>query len=695
MYKFRDINENITLVSLPSEAMQINGTYLETEIEGYRTLYVKGREALSPQLDTYEIGTRDGEIRKSKKYPARTIIVGYQLIAEDSESFREAYNKLGSILNVNDAELIFNDEEDKYFIGTPTLIDDVDAGMNAITGEIEITCLDPLKYSVVEYEAVPLIDDPRSILIDYNGTYKSFPVLEADFYKEEDIDSDGDKNALTGNGDCGYVAFFNENEKIIQLGNPDEEDGVNTYEKSQTLFNQTFESTSSWNSQAEKLWKLNSGKTVSHDIVQEGAVGMNIASYAVSANPKTTSATVLRSKRTPNGTPKFYYTVTLRASGRTANAVTVTATISASLGTDKNYFGRNLGLKGALYCGGAWRNITIKNKSSYWKGRSAHTVSMSFAVTGLSEGTSALTGIKFKVSRTDSLLENIAGILPETICSNLPISTYAADVPETYYLGASNYGESTGKYHGPSITKILPADAAGDVGATDFTFTYKQKMCIGSGKNDTVQIGGFQALAVSGSGDNRKIAAGIRIIKNKAGKSASLIFYVNDKQAENVDIDLSYANKYFGAGNNAAKTTSIIKSGENVTFTIGDIKKTFNDSSISDMKVTQVTILFEQYSTVNALSYNGIYWIKFIKNNCNTWKNIPNKFSANDILEADCKEGEIYLNDIRTPQLGALGNDWEEFYLTPGLNQIGIGYSNWVTDEYAPEFKVRYREAFL
>ena len=34
MYKFRDINENITLVSLPSEAMQINGTYLETEMKG-------------------------------------------------------------------------------------------------------------------------------------------------------------------------------------------------------------------------------------------------------------------------------------------------------------------------------------------------------------------------------------------------------------------------------------------------------------------------------------------------------------------------------------------------------------------------------------------------------------------------------------------------------------------------------------
>ena len=43
MYEFRDINENITLIPIPTEAMQINGVYLESEIEGYRTLYVKGK----------------------------------------------------------------------------------------------------------------------------------------------------------------------------------------------------------------------------------------------------------------------------------------------------------------------------------------------------------------------------------------------------------------------------------------------------------------------------------------------------------------------------------------------------------------------------------------------------------------------------------------------------------------------------
>ena len=65
------------------------------------------------------------------------------------------------------------------------------------------------------------------------------------------------------------------------------------------------------------------------------------------------------------------------------------------------------------------------------------------------------------------------------------------------------------------------------------------------------------------------------------------------------------------------------------------------------------------------------------------------------MLEADCNSGEIYLNGIRSPQLGALGNDWEGFYLKPGLNQIGVAYSGWVTDDYAPQFKVRYREAYL
>ena len=307
-------------------------------------------------------------------------------------------------------------------------------------------------------------------------------------------------------------------------------------------------------------------------------------------------------------------------------------------------------------------------------------------MTGLTADQTALTGIKFKAWRTDSLLANIAGIMPETSCSNMPISAYVADVPETYFLGASSYGSSEGKYHGPSITRMIPADSAGISGAADFTFTYKQKMCVGSGKNDSTQMGGFQVLAVSGPGSSKKILAGVRILKNKAGKKASLQFYVNDAKVETVDLDIS---------STAVKTSSIIKSGSQVTFTIGDLKKVYTDTAIAETKATEITFRFEQYSSVNTLAYNGIYWAKFVKDNCDTWKNIPNKFSANDVLVADCNQGEIYLNGVRSPQLGALGNDWESFVLRPGLNQIGVAYSYWVSDEYAPALKVRYREAFL
>ena len=189
------------------------------------------------------------------------------------------------------------------------------------------------------------------------------------------------------------------------------------------------------------------------------------------------------------------------------------------------------------------------------------------------------------------------------------------------------------------MTRNLPEDAKGEVGASDFSFTYKQKMCIGSGSGDAIQLGGFQANCVSGSGVDRKIVAGVRVLKNKAGKTASLIFYVNDKSVESIDIDLSYTNKYFGAASTAVRTSTITKTGDTVKFNIAGIEKTYKDSSIVEVVSTEVTFMLEQYSTVKTLSWNGLYWIKFIKNNCDTWKNIPNKFSANDVLEADCNSG--------------------------------------------------------
>lgn len=105
--------------------------------------------------------------------------------------------------------------------------------------------------------------------------------------------------------------------------------------------------------------------------------------------------------------------------------------------------------------------------------------------------------------------------------------------------------------------------------------------------------------------------------------------------------------------------------------------------------------MFEKWMSRTPLAFNGLYWAKFTKDNCTTFKDIPNKFGANDVLIADCSDAKVYLNGSLNEDLGALGNDWEDFVLTPGLNQIFFSYSDFVEEGYEPTIKVRYREVFL
>ena len=769
MYEFRDINEALEGDILPSEALQINGDFIETLIPGYRTLSVTGREALSSELTTIETGSRDGSTLKNKRYPARIIIVRYQLKTKSSEAFREAFNQLAAILNVEEAELIFNDEPDKFFTGTPSAIGEVPPGRNAVVGEFELFCADPFKYSVVEYEAEPNAVD-GSFLIDYNGTYKAYPTLEAEFFAEDES-----KSALTGNGDCGYVAFFNENEKIIQLGDPDETDSE-SYAKSQTLVSQRFNTETAWGTVAETNWASNVGKVSSSEIEQSGNVAIATASYSRTTAPST-SGTLL-TKRTKTVKPYIEYKVTAKTSGRTADRVNVEVTVAAALtekinaGTTKiaagakvtlnkinlyysssstkssgkrtgTYYlwdssvangriritnsaskvgksgqvtgwvnvsdlglsssssgsalGKGIGLKAAVKFGsGDWTYAILKSESVAWNDNNSRTVKMTVTVKDLTASTALLEDIKFKVDRTDSGSNNV-GELEETVCKDLEISTYTAPVPDTWYLMPETYGTGS-KWHGVSITRKIPADAAGDVGAKNFTFSYKQKMSIGSSSSSDQELGMFQAQLVSGSGSNRKIVAGVNVFKNASGKKANLRFYVNGKEVKTISIDLSKNNKYFGNNTSkitAVKTSIITKTGNKVEFNIGGIKRTFKDSGITNLAVNEITFFMGKYGTKPELSYNGLYWAKFVKNNCDTWEDIPNKFSSNDVVTADCRNGEVFLNDSPVPSLGALGNDWEDFFLTPGLNQIGYSYSSWVADDYAPNFKIRYREVFI
>ena len=287
------------------------------------------------------------------------------------------------------------------------------------------------------------------------------------------------------------------------------------------------------------------------------------------------------------------------------------------------------------------------------------------------------------------------------------------DAENIRMLVANSYGTGT-EWHGPSITRTIPADASGHVGAKNFRLSYKQRMCMGQGKKDTKQRGLFQCLLVNVNGSERTIVAGLSVNKNKTGKQALLKLYVNGKTVHTQYIDLTYHNKYFGYKKVVTKkikkkgkvikkkriiqpvlSSTIWKYGKTVTFNIGGIKKAFKVSAIANTEVHEITFLMGKYASVTPLTYNGLFWAKFISDSCETFRDIPNKFSAGDVVEADCEDGEIYLNDARAPELGALGNDWETFYLEPGANQIGVVWSDWVPAGSAPNCKIRYREVFL
>ena len=758
MYNFVDVLRPSGEFILPSEALRLNGNYLEVLIPGYRTLTVSGREALSPELTYFETGSRDGSTLKNKRYPSRTIVVRYQLIAKSNEEFREAYNRLAEFLDVEEAELIFDDEPDKFYIGTPSAIGEVEPGKNAVVGEFEIFCADPFKYSVVKYVALPNPTDD-SILIDYGGTHKAFPTLEAQFDAKD--------------GDCGYVAFFNEDKKIIQLGDPDETD-TETYEKSQTLVNQYFDTETSWGTIEELNWGTNVG--ISSSVEHNGSVSMGVAHYNTTVAPST-SGTLL-TKTSKQAKPYVDYAVTAKTKNRTANSIDVEVTIKASVTVATNagstkvasgatvklnstklyasstatthantltgtYYlwdssvingriritnlksrvgvsgqitgwvkttdisigdtttassqGKGYGLKGAVQIsGGDWVYATIKKESAVWSESNSYTAKITIPVKNIEADLTKLENIKFKVERTDDNSSKM-GLIDETYCNDLEISAYTAPTPDAWYLTPQTYGTGSG-WHGVSITRQVPADAAGDIGAKNFNLTFQQKMACGTSSVAPQELGLFQALLVSGSGSSRKIVAGVTIRKSATGNNGEVRFIVNNKTVQTVKLDLSYNNKYFGqdtAKLSSVKTSVIKKVGKKVEFNIGGIKRTFNDANIKDVYTKEITFTFAKYGTKPELSYNGLYRAKFIKFNCDKWEDIRNKFTSGDVVTADCKSGEVLLNNSPTPSLGALGNDWEDFYLTPGLNQIGFSYSDWVNEKYKPEFKLRYREVFI
>lgn len=218
MYEFRDVNETRDDVELPSEALNFDGNFFEVEVKGYRTLYVKGRESMLSEISVAS-KSRNGAYYQRKRYPERYITVGFLLEAEDSETFRESFNRLNELLDVEEKRLIFNDEPDKFFIGTPQGIGEIPTGRNHVTAEITFVCSDPFKYSVEEKEITAGVNAVTQVM--YEGTFPSFPTVESSYDEDTVWISYNLNNAEIVLGDSAVGESGGTTEKLVSVSSDD------------------------------------------------------------------------------------------------------------------------------------------------------------------------------------------------------------------------------------------------------------------------------------------------------------------------------------------------------------------------------------------------------------------------------------------------------------------------------------------
>ena len=148
--------------------------------------------------------------------------------------------------------------------------------------------------------------------------------------------------------------------------------------------------------------------------------------------------------------------------------------------------------------------------------------------------------------------------------------------------------------------------------------------------------------------------------------------------------------------------SSIKKSGSTVTFAIGKLASvSFTDTDIELVPVHNVSMHFGQSGSTEAMNTNAVNTIKFVRNPSENFADIPNVFTSGDVVEADCSDATVHIKHANTeeghyePQYGALGNDWEDFSLSKGVNNVKVVWSDWVNPSYKPLIKIFYNEVYV
>lgn len=254
----------------------------------------------------------------------------------------------------------------------------------------------------------------------------------------------------------------------------------------------------------------------------------------------------------------------------------------------------------------------------------------------------------------------------------------------------NSFGTERDVRFGPSKTKAVPADSTGHVGAANCYFQFYLDMYAANVKMAQEVIAELTGT-VNGS---KTVIASIHVTKSGTGNfNGNIYLYVMGKQKKKISWNAAANNKWFGKAGYGQ--CWIRKDGDKFTFMINGESSLFETkvAGTEDYEVTEVSIFFNRKKGIAPVTLCAVDNIIFNSYSVANWVDVPNKFKAGDEITCQTGDGMILVNDVPQDGLGALGNDWEQFTLKPGVNSIKCLYSDWAATK--PTFTLCYRKVYL
>lgn len=186
--------------------VSVNGQWISEVIPGFTVTSISGRELHPRKIQDEAIKGIDGSRYLGSEFPVRNLEIEFFILAKNNVERGRKYNELASLLNFEEGKVVFSDEIDKYFIGTPT-------GSNHKT--ITFKCTDPFKYS----STLKLFESSNEVLKIQNSGFPCGIEFEA-----------------TNTQENGFISLVSE-DGAIELGCREEKNGE-TYKQAEVVLSQ-------------------------------------------------------------------------------------------------------------------------------------------------------------------------------------------------------------------------------------------------------------------------------------------------------------------------------------------------------------------------------------------------------------------------------------------------------------------------